>query len=360
MLPADRPLRLATHSGTFHADDCLAYAVLCGALGLEPGGDGHRLLRTRDRALLDQADIVWDVGGVADAAAWRFDHHQPGAPRAGNGDPLSSAGLVWRAPDPDAGPDAAPGTAAATPVATLGHRYVRRTLAASGHADAGDAAVERIVDGLRHKFVRHVDLVDNGVERAAPTDLCALVEAHNSGWDEPSQSDPEAFEARQFRGFLDATRLVAAALARQVERERGTAAAHGAVAQAWEDCVAGRSGIHPDVLELPRGMPWQRAATELALPILFVLSPEPDGRWKLQAMPAEKGGFRNRLDMPEAWRGLADAALEAASGVPGALFAHRGGHLAVASGRDAALALARLCLAGKLSPAEALRKAWGR
>ncbi|WP_052402512.1 MYG1 family protein [Muricoccus aerilatus] len=347
MLPTDRPLRLATHGGTFHADDCLAYVVLTGALGLGAEDGTHVLLRTRDRAALDAADIVWDVGCVADETRWRFDHHQPGAPKAPNGDPLSSAGLVWRADSPDSG-------------LSLGQLYVRNTLARSGfHEVAGDV-VARIAENVRYKFVRHVDLVDNGVERAAPTDLTAMVEAFNSAWDEPSQSDPVAFEARQRAGFLRASQMVAVALEQHVEKERGAAFASQAVAQAWEDCRSGSSGLHPDVLELPRGMPWQRTAFELAMPILYVMSPEPDGRWKLQAMPAEKGSLRNRLDMPEAWRGLQDAALEEACGIPGAVFVHRSGHLAIATTREAVLAMAQASLAKKPSPAEALRKAWGR
>jgi uncharacterized UPF0160 family protein len=347
MFPTDRPLLLATHSGTFHADDCLAYVVLTGALGLDGDGGAHELVRTRDHALLKSADIVWDVGGTADEATWRFDHHQPGAPKAPNGDPLSSAGLVWRAVEPESGQ-------------SLGQLYVRNALAKSGFPEVAEATVARIVEGIRSKLVRHVDLVDNGVQRAAPTDLTAMVDAFNSAWDAPSQSDPVAFEEHQRHGFIRASRMVAEALERQVEKERGAAFAYEAVAQAWEDCKAGVSGIHPDVLELPRGMPWQRPAFDLAMPILYVMSPEPDGRWKLQAMPAEKGSLANRLDMPVAWRGLQDAALDAACGIPGAVFVHRSGHLAIAATRDAALAMARACLANKLSPVEALRKAWKR
>ncbi|MBP0445086.1 MYG1 family protein [Roseomonas sp. SSH11] len=347
MIPTDRPLLLATHSGTFHADDCLAYVILTGALGLDENGGTHELVRTRDQARLKTADIVWDVGGVADEAAWRFDHHQPGAPRAEDGAPLSSAGLVWRAVE-------------AGNKRSLGQRYVRNALAKSGFPDVDDSTIERIAEGIRSKFVRHVDLVDNGVERAAPTDLTSMVETFNGAWDAPSQSDPVAFEEFQRRGFLRASRMVADAVERQIEKERGAAFAYQAVVEAWKDCKAGASGLYPDVLELPRGMPWQRPAFELAMPILYVTSPEPDGRWKVQAMPAEKGSFASRLEMPAAWRGLQDAALEQACGIAGALFVHRGGHLAIAATRDAALAIARACLANKLSPAEALRKAWGR
>ncbi|WP_458095200.1 MYG1 family protein [Roseomonas sp. WA12] len=347
MLPTDRPLLLATHSGTFHADDCLAYVVLTGALGLDGDAGTHELKRTRDHALLKSADIVWDVGGAADEASWRFDHHQPGAPKAPNGDPLSSAGLVWRAVQPESG-------------LSLGQLYVRKVLARSGFPEVEEAMVARIADGIRSKFVRHVDLVDNGVERAAPTDLTSMVETFNSAWDAPSQSNPAAFEEHQRGSFLRASRMVAEAVERQVEKERGAAFAYQAVAQAWEECKAGVSGINPDVLELPRGMPWQRTAFELAMPILYVMSPEPDGRWKLQAMPAEKGSLANRLDMPAAWRGLQDDALEQACGIPGAIFVHRGGHLAIAATRDAVIAMARACLANKLSPIEALKKAWAR
>ena len=53
--------RLVTHSGTFHADDALAYAVLRLALGLGEPGIGHRLLRTRDPAVIAAAALVWDV-----------------------------------------------------------------------------------------------------------------------------------------------------------------------------------------------------------------------------------------------------------------------------------------------------------
>jgi uncharacterized UPF0160 family protein len=56
MFPIDRPLQLATHSDTFHADDCLAYVILIGALGLNLHNGTHVLLRTRDTSTLDAAN----------------------------------------------------------------------------------------------------------------------------------------------------------------------------------------------------------------------------------------------------------------------------------------------------------------
>ena len=52
-----------------------------------------------------------------------------------------------------------------------------------------------------------------------------------------------------------------------------------------------------------------------------------------------------RADLPEAWAGLTDAALEAASGVPGAKFCHNGRFIAVASKRDAIFQMADLAIA---------------
>ena len=85
----------ATHSGSFHADDVLAAAALRLVNPSLP------ILRTRDQAQLDAADILFDVGRVFDAATCRFDHHQLEYQEArDNGIPFSSlssfaVAVVW-------------------------------------------------------------------------------------------------------------------------------------------------------------------------------------------------------------------------------------------------------------------------
>ncbi|MBE9607058.1 MYG1 family protein [Acetobacteraceae bacterium H6797] len=348
MLPTDRPLVLATHSGTFHADDVLAYSILSVALGLTDPAS-HKLIRTRDKEALATADIVWDVGGTADAATWRFDHHQQGAPKAENGDPLSSAGLVWRHLHPETGE-------------TIGAMFIRNTLKRLGHGETvfSASAIGIMASAIGKKIVRHVDLCDNGVERGLPTDLTSAIDGFNAAWDSPTQTSPELFEASQYSQFLEAKAFTLGFLDRQVERERASVAAYEMVAQAWEDCKAGKTGLHPDVLELPRGMPWLRPAFELDMPILYAMSPEANGHWKLQCMPVEKGSFENRLDLPLEWAGLADEELQKASGIPDAIFVHRNRFMAVAKSRDGALAIARAALARKLTPAQMLKQALER
>lgn len=86
---------LATHSGSFHADESLAIALLKSL----PLYSSYNLVRTRDPALLKDATIVVDVGGEYDVAEKRFDHHQRGFDQVfGQGftTKLSSAGLVYK------------------------------------------------------------------------------------------------------------------------------------------------------------------------------------------------------------------------------------------------------------------------
>lgn len=66
------PNTIGTHSGTFHCDEILAVYLL----GQLPEFQNHKLLRTREQELLEQCDIVVDVGSVFDPAKKRYDHHQ--------------------------------------------------------------------------------------------------------------------------------------------------------------------------------------------------------------------------------------------------------------------------------------------
>ncbi|MFL0266986.1 MYG1 family protein [Candidatus Clostridium radicumherbarum] len=54
--------RIGTHDGRFHADEVMATAILKEIFEVE-------LIRTRDSAVLDMVEIVYDVGGG------QFDHH---------------------------------------------------------------------------------------------------------------------------------------------------------------------------------------------------------------------------------------------------------------------------------------------
>jgi uncharacterized UPF0160 family protein len=87
------PIRIITHSGTFHLDEILAVA----ALELYFEGKPYEVIRSRDQAVIDTGDFVVDVGLVYDPERNRFDHHQVGGAGARpNGIPYSAFGLVWK------------------------------------------------------------------------------------------------------------------------------------------------------------------------------------------------------------------------------------------------------------------------
>ena len=78
-----------THDGVFHADDVLGAAILRKAY------KNITIVRTRDPKVLEEADILFDVGSSYDPSSGRFDHHQANPPRRKNGIPNSASSLLW-------------------------------------------------------------------------------------------------------------------------------------------------------------------------------------------------------------------------------------------------------------------------
>jgi uncharacterized UPF0160 family protein len=305
---------LATHSGKFHCDEVFAYAVLRLALGLAEAGRDHVLRRTRDAALIEGADIAWDVGFTFDAAARRFDHHQRGAPLRADGTPFSSAGLVWQ---------------------VHGEAAVAALLRGSG----GEGFARAIATDLDATVVRRIDELDNGVAADGGRDtlgLATLIGDFNPTWDDPAGSGPTAGDA----AFQEAADFAAGVLRRRVEEMRARRAAEASV------LAAHAAGDDPRLLVLERGMPWKGVVFAHGLPVLFTVSPASNGNWMVDTMPPEPGSFGQRLPLPEAWAGLDAAALAERSGVADAVFVHLRRFVGAARSREGAVALARLAMAG--------------
>lgn len=292
---------LVTHSGGFHADELLSSVVLT---RLFPDA---QLRRTRDDAWITPSPdrIIYDVGRSFDPAQQIFDHHQQGAPLRPDGAPYSSFGLIW---------------------AQYGHRYLRAL-------GVPEADLETVSTSFDTGFVRLVDMLDNGAldpSVAGPLaglTLPSLLEQLKPVFDDLApDADDRAFDEAVIiaRAFVEAT----------VRRRAAKLRASGMVRQAIAAAGTGR------VLELPMGMPY-RSEVEAsgADHLLFVVAPR-ERDWSLTGIRKEAEGFALRADLPAAWAGLTDAALEAASGVPGARFCHNARFIAVAETRDAILAMA--------------------
>ena len=300
------PSFLVTHSGGFHADEVLSSVILT---RLFPDAT---LVRSRapDWIRPGPDRIVYDVGGAYDPDARIFDHHQRGAPTRADGAPYSSFGLIWK---------------------SFGRDY----LALSGIRDAEIDGVHAAFD---QGFVLPVDLVDNGAldpSSAGPLaglTLPALIETLKPVFDDP---DPEA-DRRCFDSALDlARRFVEAEIGRAAAKLRAEALVTAAITEAGENRI----------LELPRGMPFRAAIVKAGADhLLFVVHPR-DTDWCVTGIRKNEDGFELRADLPAHWAGLTGAALEAACGIEGASFCHKGLFVAAAGTRDAALALAELAVA---------------
>ena len=92
------------------------------------------------------------------------------------------------------------------------------------------------------------------------------------------------------------------------------------------------------------GMPYRSALDQAeADHVLFVIHPRGND-WTLNGIKLSNDTFDQRADLPAAWAGLTDTALEDASGVKGAKFCHNARFIAVASTREVILKMAEIAV----------------
>jgi uncharacterized UPF0160 family protein len=293
-------MRIATHSGTFHADDVFAYSVLRDALG------AFEFMRTRDMALIDSADIVFDVGGIYDPAQGRYDHHMRDLPRRDDGTPYSSVGLVWRDYGRKALPLLVPGIA--------------------------EDVLESVWQDIDATFILTIDQADNGVATASQSHLALLVEAFNPAWDSGQSYDD---------AFLEAADFAKGILVRACRQAYAEAKALSLV------MTAAKQARDPRVIVLDRKLPWEKAVFDGGLgDLLFVIYPNEDlTAWYCRTIPPEPHSFGQRLALPEAWRGLQETDFSQAAGIEDGVFCHPGGFICGARSQESAVQLAEKAIA---------------
>ena len=295
-------LKVATHNGTFHADDVFAYEILKAATAGQ-----LELTRTREPDLLAAAAVVFDVGGVFDPGSGRYDHHMRDRPTRPTGEPFSSAGLIWR---------------------DYGEVVVRALM-----PTASAAAAARVAALVDQGLIRDVDLMDNGEMTPTPGHFSTVIEAFNVTFAEDQTPETRRTETTAF--------FQAAELATQV-LIRVCAHAHAAVLAERTVAEAAEAGTDPRIIVLDVRVPWEEAVFDLGLEqALFVVRPAGDA-WTCSAVPPSRGSFEQRRPLPDPWAGLRDAALAAATGVADATFCHPARFVCGARSREGALALATL------------------
>ncbi|MBC7918677.1 MAG: MYG1 family protein [Rhodoferax sp.] len=314
---------IATHSGSFHADDVFGVGVLMGVF------PSHRLIRTRKQELIDAADFVVDVGGTWDAATGRFDHHQRGFTGARPAHEMdgqtipgvgyASAGLVW---------------------AAHGSDYVKAWARANGQSlDAN--AVEEVVRSLDHSLVQYLDIVDTGQGDVSPGifGLSSLIAQLNTHWLEEKGMDQVTKAQLQETRFREAIAITRKFLDHTISKKVAQISAVDTV-RAAPRLVGGR------VLHLQEGgMPWTRVVVDEMPEVMFVIYPDSDGdQYQIKTVPVEPGSFTARLDLPKSWAGLREQELAAVTGVEDSVFCHLNLFIGGARSFDGAVRLAELAL----------------
>ena len=296
---------LVTHSGGFHADELLSSVILT---RLYPEA---ALLRSRDADWITPGAgrIIYDVGRDYDPEALIFDHHQRPGPLREDGQPFSSFGLIWQ---------------------HYGHDYLRSF-------DVPEADLVDIHRSFDQGFVLPVDLIDNGALEPsvagplAGMTLPVLLETLKPVFDERGEDADD-------RAFMAALPVARAFVEAAIKGKAAKRRAEAMVMQAIEVAGDGR------VLELLTGMPFRGAVEKAGADhLLLVVHPRGEA-WALTTIRKSGDSFEARADLPEAWAGLTDAELEAASGVPGAKFCHNARFIAVAASREAVLRMADLAV----------------
>ncbi len=271
-----------THDGTFHADEITACALLI-LFGLI---DQEKIIRTRDLNLLMNCEYVCDVGGIYNPEQKLFDHHQ-----VDYQGPLSSAGMVLQ--------------------------YLK-----SIHILQPNE-----YDFFNHSLVMGVDAHDNGRD--------PLVVGYSSFSHVISNFTPirhDCSPEEQDQAFHQALTFAFNHLKRLWDRFRYMRSCREVVA----NCMA-RSY---ECLTFDQNLPWLESFFELDgvdHPALFVIMPS-GHHWKLRGIPPNyQDRMKVRLPQPKEWAGLLDDDLKRASGIPGAIFCHKGRFISVWETKEDAL-----------------------
>ena len=277
------PRSVGTHDGTFHADEVTACALLL----LFDLVDGNKIIRTRQLAQLAKCEYVCDVGGIYDPELKLFDHHQ-----VDYQGPLSSAGMILL------------------------------------HLKETAVITPKEYDFFNNVLILGVDAHDNGKD-VLISGISTYSQIVSNFAPITHDSDPEVLD----EAFFNALKFAFSHLSRLWDRYKYIKSCREIVAQKMKE-----SDI---CLHFDKSLPWLESFFELDgehHPAMYVIMPS--GRhWKLRCIPPNYANrMKVRKALPEAWAGLLDDDLKRASGIPGAIFCHKGRFISVWETKDDALA----------------------
>lgn len=289
-------ITLGTHNDGFHADDVFSTALLKILFDTQE----IRVVRTRDKELLDMCDIVYDVGNTI------FDHHKEKEYRE-NGVPYASFGKLWR---------------------YYGKTIILKIINKYFSEEKKFIYTDKLIDNICNKFdeniCQQIDGPDNGFKMyESKYNICDfndIIDSYNLSWYE---EQTEELENERFNSAVNfAYDYLEKSLKRLVINQLYI---KNKLKEKIEESYKNNSMI----LYLEEYMPWENLIHELDTKeqINYVVIPKKDDNkeiieWSIVAVSKEKDSFINRKDLPKEWGGLRDNELSEKIGVQGGVFCH--------------------------------------
>ena len=286
-------ITVGTHNGIFHQDEVVAVALLFTLYG-----DCISVKRTRNLRVLNNCDIVVDVGGG------EFDHHLPG----GNGirksgTPYASAGLVWKS-------------------------FGKNILSKFG---CTDKLLSNTFNAVDRNIIENVDKIDNGIMTSSLFDYISI-------YNPSSNESPDELDER-FSKVLDVTiKILSTAIKKEIENVNSDSILTSLI----ESC-------NSRILEIPSQYTnWRQLVTLYnTFPkhnIDFVVFPYPTGGYAAQSVPPSMAEpFKQRVPFPSTWAGLT-ITLPEVSGIKTAIFCHNNLFFVRAETKEDVYALCKIAI----------------
>ncbi len=322
---------VATHSGTFHADEVLATVMTKYTTQFH----NSIIIRSRNIEILNKADLVCDVGGIYNPDTFRYDHHMRDFSH--NFDDIlkikmSSAGLIYK---------------------HHGKDIIENILKSLELYKENEKNIDLIYNKLYVNFIAYVDGQDNGINQypddvspryANTTNFGSRIGRTNPDWYETGDKD----ESGRFKKAQDIAEEEF--MAQLTAIVKGYIPAYSIVKQ----CITDRNNFHESgkIIFLSRGCPWKDLVYTLEDEmnikgnILFAIYKVSDVDYRVQTVPLTPGNFKFRQGLKESWRGMEKSKLAEVSGIEDVIFVHSSGFIGGAKSLESAKRMAVESLSG--------------
>ncbi len=359
---------VGTHSGCFHADEVLSIAMI----KYIPEFKNFWIIRSRNKDILDKADIVVDVGGKYEHESNRFDHHMRDFTHVHDEVykiKLSSAGLIFKHFGK---------TIIENALQHLNQKRISnnssyknneynessiKTTDNNNNSISNDVFAKKseavknqelslIYDKLYYNFIAYVDGQDNGINQY-PDDVTPKyvnttsypnrVARLNPEWCEPSACQSERFKLAldvAENEFLDQLKFIAFVYL----------PGYSLVKEAFER----RFETHPSgkLLYFDFGFPWKSHLNKLEEEcklkddekVLFAVVKNSSQDYRLTTIPASEGSFKFRKGIAKDWRGLELSKLTEISGIEDIIFVHATGFIGGAKTKESVFKMVEVSL----------------